>query len=296
MASAVADTQPPRRILLATDLGSHCDRALDRAAQLAVQWQATLHVVHALQPETAGFWWPPREDEHYPGDHDVAAVERQIRRDLRDEVADVVIHVAAGEPAQVILDTAARERCELIVLGAAGPTFAGVALSSTASQLMRKSPASLLVVKARPHQDYRKVLVGSDFTAESRYGLEAATGWFPDAAFALMHALDIPYKSLLLDAGREHEFSRMERDTMDSFISGAQLCADIRPRIQTHIEYGHPEIMLRRHVIANDIDLTVIGALTRGLAFHVLVGGNATRIAQTVPSDILMVRAIADRR
>lgn len=54
--------------------------------------------------------------------------------------------------------------------------------------------------------------------------------------------------------------------------------------------------MLHRHVIGNDIDLTVIGALTRGLAFHVLVGGSVTRIVHTVPSDVLMVRAATARK
>jgi hypothetical protein len=40
---------PPRRVLLATDLGARCDRALDRAAALASGWQAELVVVHALE-------------------------------------------------------------------------------------------------------------------------------------------------------------------------------------------------------------------------------------------------------
>lgn len=296
MGNASPNTRPPRKILLATDLDSHCDRALDRAAQLARQWQATLHVVHALRPETAGFWWPSEDGGPVSRDSGAAAIERQIRRDLREEPADVAIHVAEGEPAQVILQTAAREQCDLIVLGAGGPMFAGMALSTTAAQLMRRSPTSILIVKARPHQAYGKVLVGTDFTTESRHGLDAATTWFPDAAFALMHALDIPYKSLLLDAGREHEIARMERDTMEAFVDGAQIPADIRTRIHTHIEYGHPEVMLRKHVIANEVDLVVVGALTRGLAFHMLVGGNATRIVQTVPSDILMVRADPDSR
>lgn len=283
----------PQNILLATDLASDSDRALDRAAQLAVQWQATLHVVHALRPETEGFWWPADSDEPQSRDREVAMVEQQIRRDLREKVPDLVIHVASGEPARVILEVAEREQCGLVVLGASGPAFAGVEIATTTAQLMRRSAQSLLIVKLRPHEPYRKVLVGTDFTAESRRGLEAAAAWFPDAGFELMHVLDIPYKSLLLEVGREHEFARMERDTMAAFVAAARIPASIGTAMRTQIEYGHAEVMMRRHAIAREVDLTVIGALTRGLAFHMLVGGNGARIVRTVPSDVLMVRAAA---
>jgi nucleotide-binding universal stress UspA family protein len=57
------------------------------------------------------------------------------------------------------------------------------------------------------------------------------------------------------------------------------------------IEHGHPEMMLRNHVLEEGTDLTVIGALRLGLPFHMLIGGTARRIVQAVPSDILVVRA-----
>jgi len=40
---------PPKKILLATDLSSRCDRALDRAAALAARWQSALVVLHVLE-------------------------------------------------------------------------------------------------------------------------------------------------------------------------------------------------------------------------------------------------------
>lgn len=294
MSASRSNMRPPRKILLATDLGSHCDRALDRAAQLARQWQATLHVVHALQPQAMDSWMQPAGDVPQLSDSDIAeAVERQVRCDLREEVAELVVHVAAGEPAQVIADTATNNQCELIVLGAEGATLAGSTLGSTAAPLLRKSPISVLIVKARPHDAYRQILVGTDFTVESRHGLATAAAWFPDAGFDLMHALDIPYKSLFLEAGRSDEFAKMERDTIKSFVASAQIPECVRQGLRTHVEHGHPEIMLRKHVIANATDLTVVGALSRGLAFHVMVGGNAARIVQTVPGDILLVRGAA---
>ena len=45
--TANAET-PPRHLLLATDLSARCDRAQDRALDLARAWKAKLTIVHAL--------------------------------------------------------------------------------------------------------------------------------------------------------------------------------------------------------------------------------------------------------
>src|SRR3546814_7254277 len=47
----MTSSNPPHSILLATDLSHRCDRALDRAVQLAQQWSARLLVVHAVEKE-----------------------------------------------------------------------------------------------------------------------------------------------------------------------------------------------------------------------------------------------------
>jgi len=282
---------PPNRILLATDLSARGDRALDRAAQLARQWQVPLLVVHATT-QTAESW--PVTDEApswRQALEPTAAIERQIRRDLDERVDDLAIHVAEGSPAEVILDATARDGSDLIVLGAASGSLGGGLLGNTAEQLARKSPGSVLVVKNRPHGAYRHILVGTDFTAESRHGLNAAAALFPTAELVLMHALDIPYQSLWLDPAHRQDFTRMEMATMEAFIASAALPDDVRQRIQPLVEHGHPEIMLRNYVLEKDADLTVIGALNRNLAFHVLIGGTARRIVQAVPGDILVVRA-----
>jgi nucleotide-binding universal stress UspA family protein len=220
-----------------------------------------------------------------------ALIERQIRRDLGEGISELTIHVADGDPAEVILEATARDGGDLIVLGAPRGSLGGGLLGNTAEQLVRRSPASVLVVKNRPHGDYRHILVGTDFTAESRHGLSAAAALFPEADLVLMHALDIPYQSLWLDPAHRQDFARMEMATIDAFIAGAALPGDVRRRIQPLVEHGHPEIMLRNYVLEKDADLTVIGALNRNLAFHVLIGGTARRIVQAVPGDILVVRA-----
>lgn len=283
-------TNPPRRILLGTDLSARCDRALDRATQLARQWQVPLLVVHALARDSAEPW----QGDDLPPTTDITRVIRQrIEHDLRDGVANLEIHVQEGTPGEVILAAAGREGCDLIVVGDARDTLRQLVLGSTVEYLVRKSPVSVLIVKQRPRGTYQHVVVGTDFTAESRDGLHVAAALFPQAEFTLLHALDIPYKSLWLDPQHREDFSRMERSTIEAFVAHSELPDAVKQRMQLLVAHGHPEAMLRRHVLQHDAELCVIGALRRGITFHMLIGGNARRIVHGVPSDILVVRAPA---
>ena len=292
MSAPTVNIARPGRILLATDLSARCDRALDRAAQLAGEWQVPLLVVHAIPHDAVGSWPATDDTPSWRQPPTTAtAIERQIRLDLGHDVDQLAIHVAEGKPADVILEVAKREACDLIVLGASHERAGHSFLGKTAEALVRKSPASLLVVKNRPRDAYRQILVGTDFTAESRHGLRVASTWFAQAGFVLMHALDIPYKSLWLHPARREEFSRLELATIGDFLDDSGLPDPLRQRIRPKVEHGHPEIMLRNYVLEEGADLTVIGALRRGLTFHMLIGGTARRIVQAVPSDILVVRA-----
>ncbi len=284
---------PPKRILLATDLSARGDRALDRAAQLARQWGSQLLIVHAIDSKTASLAEMAYPLPSWRRTPDPAlAIRERIRLDLREEVDQLKIHVEEGDPAQVILNAVDREGCDLVIVGLARNELYGrMLLGSTVEQLVRKLPVSLLVVKARPTGAYEHALVGTDFTEESRYGLEVAACSFPNCRFTVMHAFEMPYKAFGSDTALSRSFAAMERDSMEEFVKDASLADQVRTRIRTLVEHGPPDLMLSRYVEDQHADLTVIGAYGRGFLFHLLVGGYTPRIMDFTPSDILLVRA-----
>lgn len=283
---------PPKRILLATDLSGRGDRALDRATQIASQWDAELLVVHALEGGgLAGSEHQGLPSWRKPPDS-LAMVEAQIRDDLRGECPRLRVHVEEGPAIRVILETVERERCDLVVVGLGRHrSFGWPPLGKTIDELFRGSPVSVLVVKKRPRGPYDHLLVGTDFTPEARAGLETAARFFPEATLALMHAFDMPYRALLLDNQLSREFGAMERSTLKAFADEADLPLDVRPRLLTLIEHGPPEVMLSTYVVEHRADLTVIGAYERSRLFHTVVVGNGPRIVEAAPSDVLVVRA-----
>ncbi|WP_334163163.1 universal stress protein [Phenylobacterium sp.] len=283
---------PPRKILLATDLSGRGDRALDRATQLAGQWDAELTVVHAI--EGAGLDLPEHKGlPSWRGPPDpVAYVERQIREDVRGPCPRLRVIVEEGPAIQVILATMEREAADLVVIGLGRNRAFGIGgVGRTVHELFRRSPASVLVVKRRPNGPYQHLLVGVDFSPESRCGLEMAGRLLPDAAMAVMHAYELPYRGYMLDTPLGRDFGELESSTLRRFLDEADLRPEQRQRIFPLIEHGPPEAMIAAYVMERGADLTVIGAHERRLLFHMVIGGNGPRIIDTAPSDVLVVRA-----
>lgn len=282
------------KILLVTDLSSRSDRALDRATFLAKQWDAELVVFHVLQPDRVSAMDARALDApswRRPPDAAVAA-EKRIRRDLRAEGVDLRIIIGEGETVTAVLSVVEQEACDLIVLGPArDETLGHILLGNTVDHLVRRSPVSVLVVKSRANGPYRHIVVGTDFTDESRHGLQIAVRAFPEAIFTLLHAFELPYRTLAPDTKLGREFNSEEAAAMRTFLEEAGLAPEAKTRVHPIIEYGPPEQMFRNYVEERSADLIVIGAFGRGLMFHLLIGGNAPRIVDATPSDVLVVRA-----
>lgn len=280
---------PAKKIMLATDLSGRGDRALDRATDLAIGWDAELVVVHALEDEfmTGG----GRNLPSWRRPPDLAGlVERQIRDDIRGPCPPLRFHIEEGPPLKVILDAAERERPDLLVV-AMGRAGALGGLSRTVDELFRQSPSSMLVVKKRPNGPYGHLLIGTDYTDEARIGLEVASRLFPSAAMVVMHAYDMPYRNLYQDPSLAERYGAVEQDTMSAWLREADVTEEVRSRITPLIEHGAPDAMLAAYVKEQGADLTVVGAYERSRLFHMVVRGSGPGIVHSVPNDVLVVRA-----
>lgn len=285
--------KPPRRILLATDLTSRGDRALDRALQLSREWHAELHIVHAVEalpPSVPAGVDPSEYLERYSNARDDAL--RVIQREIGADEFGATLHVEERvAPAAAILAVAEREACDLIVVGEARERLLGPVIESTIEQVVRKSPVSVLAVRDRPRRPYQHLLVGTDFTDESQQSLVLAANLFPGAAITLMHAFTVPYATLLDAPPDNRDAAAWHMEKLCEHVAAAHLADDRKASIRGTVENGPPGAMLRRHVVEKGADLTVIGAHPRGVLFDAFVG-NSRRIFEAVPGDILMVRAL----
>lgn len=283
-------TGPPAGLLLATDLSARCDRAFDRAVQLAGEWRAGLVALSVLEgpqaPDLALVWAGGGED----------AADRAARRQFERDLAGVDVHadlrIVKGNPVDAIREAAEETGSGLIITGMARNEALGrFLLGSTVSRLVRVVSQPLLVVRERAHGPYRRILVATDFSDSSRHALHAALRFFPDCEPIIYHAYKLPMSEISGRVSHARLRREMEEGECAAFLAGADLPANMRGRLKTVIEHGALETTLTRYVREHDIELVVIGTHGRGALMSAVIGSAAARLLDWLPCDTMIVRA-----
>ena len=283
----------PRRILLATDLSSRADRAFDRAVQLCSLWRAELHVVHAVDAMPPSIPFGVDADAYLRARPDPRAEAlAQLRRMLTREQVQARVHIEEGPVPRAILATVEREGCDFVVMGENRDRLLGP-IEDALDYVVRSSPVSVLAVRDRPYGPYRQLIVGTDFTDESRQALATSARWFPGAQIAFLHAYSMPYSGLVPRESREWADEQLAR--LRAHLDDTDLPPEVRATIRLRVDAGSPSIVLRGHAQELEADLTVIGAHPRGLLFDAVVGSSRL-IIDTIPGDVLIVRAVRGGR
>jgi nucleotide-binding universal stress UspA family protein len=288
----------PEAILLATDLSGRCDRALDRAAALARQWNVRLVVLTVMPPDRSIYdrlLDPPSWSQlRTPAQ----LAETRLRRSLSEIDADlsVTLRIETGETSETILRVAQEEGCGMIVTGIArNEIFQPIVLGSTVSWLVRHSPLPLLIVHNRPRRSYRQFVVACDFSTPSRHALEIASAYFDDPlSIALIHGFEVPRLGLMvMDASRD-ALIEQERDAARAqarqYLKEARIPDTVRERIKPVLEQGEPARLLREYVRDHESDLLVLSTYGRSALYGMLLGSVARQILESVQIDTLLVR------
>jgi nucleotide-binding universal stress UspA family protein len=286
---------PPRKILLATDLSARCDRALDRAALLATEWNAELLAVHAVE----------RSDDEYANDlevhvpawrrsHDARLVaEERLRRDLEQCAVRIHTIVERGEPLDVVLHAIEAHGCGLVVTGVArDATLGHFGLGATVQGLVRRSAVPVLVVRERARRRYSNVVVASDFSPASRHVLRTAAALFPGRTLQVFHAYDTRLAGLVDDPASHDAESREGAAREYRDLIAASDLGDAASRCTLVVERGPPDLLLQQYAYAHDVDVMAVGAQGRSALAQALLGSTAAEVLEAVTCDVLVVRGL----
>ncbi|MDO9004479.1 MAG: universal stress protein [Aquabacterium sp.] len=289
----MTQSKDPIRLLLASDMSARCDRALDRAAQLAQQWDGELLVVHAVDPSataqasrfarTLPSW---RQPEQW-----TATVTRRLQSDLQEEGVSAQVQVVEDTPASAVLDAAQQHHVAMIIGGIAKDDPIGrIQLGSTVDRLVREAHAPVLTVRRRVHGPYRHVVLATDFSPASRAALNTAVRWFGDCKLSLFHA----YPSTGAGLGGEHlvedTWRAVAAGQCDTFLKESGLGTDVSLGISLILERGHPEVLLPDYVRFADVDLVILGTNGRSGLLKALLGSTAENLLHTLDCDTMVVR------
>jgi universal stress protein E len=155
------------KILVATDLTDRSNRALERAFQLKRETGAELTLLHVVKPGL-----PTEIASRQRKDAD-AFLRDRLPRPSGHVIPNDRHAVLVGDKFITITQEAAKQRADLIVVGAPGKyRYDDLFVGTTAERVIRFSDRPVLVVKRVSHGPYDRVLVAFDMSEGATRALD----------------------------------------------------------------------------------------------------------------------------
>jgi nucleotide-binding universal stress UspA family protein len=208
--------------------------------------------------------------------------------------------VVQGTPAESIVEYAAAEDQDVIVLPTHGEGALDRFLGSVTEKVIRLAPVPVVTARMEPDESlsfpYEGILVATDGSdgsrAAARHGVELAKTL--DAA---LHVVSVVEDGLAAELGIEEDPSPGQ-STAEAAIEAVERMAaesDVEP-VHTYLERGSPAEVINTLVEKEPIDAVVIGATGKGRIERILLGNVAEKTVRTVPVPVLTVHdRAADR-
>ncbi|WP_229954062.1 universal stress protein [Parasphingorhabdus litoris] len=267
-------------ILLATDMTARCDRAFDRALMLAKTWDTRLIVVHVLDPKQA---------------KKKGLVPKEARVQLEDELpetdVDVQFIIEMGNVGELVIETAKRERCGLIVTGVAHyDGFSDIFLGSPVDHIVRHADVPVLIIKRKPVKPYRSIMIATDFSDCSMTALNTAADMFPEVPLHLVHAYNVPYSGWLKSDQVAQDIGSEEAKSMERFLAQTTIDNATFKRLEASNEKGELGVVLFKKIKEVSSDLVVLGTHGKSGFMRASMGNNARVLLGWLKQDVMMVR------
>jgi nucleotide-binding universal stress UspA family protein len=296
--------EPFRSILVDVDATDRAQPALERAARLARSSGARLTVVDVTGVPSYARPYLPSSLER-----EMAGRRRGDLALLAEGVAGIPVEskLLEGRGTTALVDEVAASGHDLVVREAARDLVAPRREPSGAvnAELLRRCPCSVLLVGPGGAAGSRRIAAAVDTSAEA--GAEpdrALNARIAEAAFlvagleggsvTLLHAWEVlaettvrrlaspdGYAGYLADARRraEEDFARF-KGSLGERGSGAR----------AEMLRGEPEDVIPEFVVAEGIDLVVMGSVARSGISGFIIGNTAERVLPRLPCSLLVVK------
>lgn len=284
-----------KRILCPTDLSPQSDAALQYAVALAQTYEAELLICHCVPPT---LFVDQADRERYREKFESTIGLYTYDMGEMPKCQGIIIE---DEAASGIINTAATQRVDLVVMRSRRRPLAAALLGSTAEAVCRTAPCPVLVT--HPHEmewedlssdeaKIKRVLVATDFSNDSelafRYGLSLAEEY--QAELHLLHVLPVALAPALatMPVGIESDFQRAARQLQQSVPDEAHLWCKVFQSVRA----GQPYREILLYAEEHNIDLICLGEHGAGFTMRALFGSNSDRVLRQAPCPVLIARPL----
>lgn len=289
-------------IVAATDFSGFSERVDQRAARIAKQHDAELHLLHVVQPLDLypGLTLTPTPDA--PGHPDQVLQEAgQTRLDaLATSLADqfgIRIRTAThlGRTHAEIADYASKVSADLLVAGSRGEsTLLDLLLGSTASRLLRVAPCPVLIVKHPADAPYRQVLAAVDFSLVSSVVVTHALSLAGGSPVEALHVLGTEVEERLRKARYVQvdisDWLTRQSEEADKQMESLLRTIDKGEMVNRLARPGSPPAVICQYVEKAHTELLVLGRHGHGGGLQEwLLGSVSKDVAQAAACDVLII-------
>ncbi|MFT4111864.1 universal stress protein [Silvibacterium sp.] len=273
-------------VVVATDLSHQASSALRYAQELAHHHNATLVVVHVIDP--VGYAFPEGAPQSIAADEQARREFQRIEAELREQNIPVRSVLERGTVCERILQAVADHHADLLVLGTRARTGAGrAALGTIARQLLAKAPCPILTVApdAEPlipwAGRWRRILAATDFSAASLTALVTA------------HRIA---GSQLLALHVSHSVGEELSQKLEQLRFLAPFNESHTVPVEHVVTPGDPACMIASFARRTHADLVVLGAPENELTEEDFPASTVMNVIAQVNCPVLCVRAGASVR
>lgn len=273
---------------MATDLSKRSDAGVARAARLAGELGAALHLIYVIDDGL-----PPRIAQ---------ACDQNARETLQEQIdaaprlreAKPQILIDVGRPWDVILDAADQCDADLIVAGLHRDRgLAGLFGGSTLHRIACTGTRPVLMVSEPPSGPYTRAIVGVDFSDCARRAANAAAALVRDHPLTLVHGYRIPFGALARRRQARRVTPAQDKKLIETEIHTrmwefvATLDAPHRGTGVTARE-GDPAKVLTDEAHRLHAELVAVGAHSRAWIAEAIIGSTAEKLLSFPPCDVLV--------
>ena len=288
-------------ILIPTDGSDHSTRAAEHGLYLADVFDATVHVISAVDVQAAA------------GPFDVGGVVSEFVEELETAATEAIDDILAltsdpstvetavleGDPEEVIMDYAADHDVDLLAMGTHGRDgldryVAGSVCESTLRHASMPVLTTRATEESHPAEAYEEILIPTDGSTASEAAIEHGVA-IASAVDARVHAVNVID---LGDVTASSEYSiptqlieTLEERGEAATAAVAEHAAAADLDVTTSVISGFPARDLLEYAEANDVDLITMGTAGRTGLDRFLMGSTTERVVRHANVPVLSVNA-----
>lgn len=284
------------QILFPTDGSRGASDVLDYVIDIATERDATVHVLNVADPALV---FQPQRDIIDALEREGEAFVRDVADRIQQRGVETITEVQTGEPYRTIVDYAASQDIDLVVMPTHGRQgLERFLLGSTTERVLRRSDVPVLTIRPNDDDDctttypYQNVLTPTDGSncAQEAVKIAGDVATITGAALHLLTVIDIA--SVGVDVRSDIHTAQLE-ETADKILEDATALAEttgVEPIAET-VEYGpsvHKTIL--SYIEDHDIDLVVVGTHGRTGFDRYVLGSVTEYLVRTSPIPVLTIR------